>query len=410
MTMHRSLNDILDECLDRTMRGESIDGCVADYPQHAAELREALEAAILATEATAFVPDPDKKRAARLRFLEALEHSQRRAWWRPRFFNGIVRTGPRLAATAAVALFALVGTGTGTVMASQDSAPGGLLYPVKRTSERVQLAFSFTDDREAELRAALMLERLEELVEITEQGREQFVTELVEQIEHHSERVQELRAAPVQRAVADVVVPDPTATPRPAGTLDPAVTPEPTPAPRRATPVPSSSPPSRFEVSIRPVITLDEELSYLRSRAAELQELVAQEESKQTLRALERALSNVQKQVGQLLEKADAVHHDIDDDEPDRPSNSRLRTFLATVVDVRIRKTDEGSVLDLKVALPDGSERVVVISRNGLTILKAVVKDLKAGVHLQLGVRGDGTIVEVRTVDDDSLPRVFDDD
>lgn len=163
-------------------------------------------------------------------------------------------------------------------------------------------------------------------------------------------------------------------------------------------------------MSIRPVITLDEELSYLRSRAAELQELVAQEESKQTLRALERALSNVQKQVGQLLEKADAVHHDIDDDEPDRPSNSRLRTFLATVVDVRIRKTDEGSVLDLKVALPDGSERVVVISRNGLTILKAVVKDLKAGVHLQLGVRGDGTIVEVRTVDDDSLPRVFDDD
>ncbi len=56
----------------------------------------------------------------------------------------------------------LVG-GTGTVIVSNGSKPGDVLYGLDRAAESVQLALSFTDDGKKEVHTAVALERLEEL-------------------------------------------------------------------------------------------------------------------------------------------------------------------------------------------------------------------------------------------------------
>ena len=84
MTERRSFAEILDECIDRVLvSGETIEACVRDFPEHADELRVALTAGVAAGQAFAFLPDADRKRAARLRLHEAIDRQRsRRTWWR----------------------------------------------------------------------------------------------------------------------------------------------------------------------------------------------------------------------------------------------------------------------------------------------------------------------------------------
>ena len=42
--MIRTFDTILDECVDRVNRGESIEDCLAGYPEHAEELEPLLSA------------------------------------------------------------------------------------------------------------------------------------------------------------------------------------------------------------------------------------------------------------------------------------------------------------------------------------------------------------------------------
>ena len=203
MTLGRSLSEVLDECLQRVLSdGESIEACVARYPEYADELRDELETALAFRGAFEFTPDVDKKRAARLRMNEAIARREsKRFGFRFPWPRGLFATGTRVAAVAAVGVLALVGTGTGTVFASQNTAPGDLLYVVKRTSEDVRLALALSDEREADLLDSFVERRVVELDAVTAAGREQFVSTLVDDIIRKSERAQRLVAAPVRRIV-----------------------------------------------------------------------------------------------------------------------------------------------------------------------------------------------------------------
>lgn len=68
----------LDDCLDRLNRGESLDECLALYPQYATELGPALSAFLDIRTASDFVPSPASKAAARQRFNQALERLESR--------------------------------------------------------------------------------------------------------------------------------------------------------------------------------------------------------------------------------------------------------------------------------------------------------------------------------------------
>lgn len=79
---------ILDECIDRMNRGESLDSCLADYPDYAGQLQPLLQAMLASKQAYSFKPSPGVKRANRERFNAALEslvrqreaRNQRFAW------------------------------------------------------------------------------------------------------------------------------------------------------------------------------------------------------------------------------------------------------------------------------------------------------------------------------------------
>ncbi len=110
---------------------------------------------------------PEAYRGIKARLLE-----QWRALERPRRVAATMRRPSSVLrwATALGLFVILLFAGAGTVAASSHSLPGDALYPVKRTTEAVQLILTPASER-ASLHAALAQRRLDEIVALTERGR-----------------------------------------------------------------------------------------------------------------------------------------------------------------------------------------------------------------------------------------------
>jgi len=212
--MLRSFSDILDECLDRVLlRGELVEACIGDYPEHAAELQEALSTAVRFNTVADFSPDPERNRQARLRFFDALDRKRAAMpWWRPRWLGTtsgrLLRFGisTRLAVTTVAVMLVVLGGSGGSALAAQNSVPGDVLYPVKQVGERAQIMFAISDSRKANFHAELLERRVEELDTVTKKGRVRFVPRLAKESQRHSERARVLTEAPVKRVVTVVDV------------------------------------------------------------------------------------------------------------------------------------------------------------------------------------------------------------
>jgi hypothetical protein len=105
--MENDFDKILDECIDRINRDESIDSCLAHYPDLSEQLRPLLQVVFKARDAYSFVPSPSAKRAARERFNAAYEEMVRRREERQSLF-GWLQGRTRVWATAAVVLIIAV--------------------------------------------------------------------------------------------------------------------------------------------------------------------------------------------------------------------------------------------------------------------------------------------------------------
>ena len=362
MTDRRSFAEILDECIDRVIaRGDSIEACVRDFPEHADELREALSAGVTVGEAFAFLPGPDRKRAARIRLHEAIDRRRRRAWWRLPL-AGAVGTGGRLAAVALVALIVVVGSSTGTVLAAQGSAPGELLYPVMRAGERVQLAFAVTGERESRLHGRFMERRMSELEVETITGRERFVADLVTEIERHALRAQGLVVAPVRRIVDRLPALDDSP---PAAAPDDA----------RLGMTPGS--PSRREVSVRRVVLLNGQMAGVRQRIASFEARVGEGPSKRDLERLRAVMEQNHQRLRDVLDRADRAYRvrgtdaGVGPSAPDAPTGvpADVHTVLVAARIQGIRVVHDGRNLlgvDVSVvAEEDGTTHVAHLTRRG---------------------------------------------
>lgn len=392
MTLRRSLNEVLDECLQRVLAdGESIDACVALYPEYADEIRGELEVALAFRGAFEFTPDAGKKREARLRMHDSMARraSRRFAFGFP-WPKGLFATGTRIAVAAAVGVLALVGSGTGTVLASQNSAPGDLLYTVKRASEDVRLAFALSDNREADLLDRFVERRVQELDAVTAAGREQHVSGLVKDIIRKSERAQRLVAAPVRQIVETLPAENGATAGR---------TPE----------LASGDSPSRGDrqVSAGRVLALNEDLGQLDRRLQAIAEKVAQRQSLDELKKLRQALAQTKQRLETLLDRADQVHQadwpaDADDpgatavgpprDERDAAQQpGGTGRVEGTVRDVLFQQKDGRLVrVDVEVLLEDGDVVIVIVERGGARLLKegqaAGIRQLRIGQRVTLGV------------------------
>jgi len=101
--MVSEFDNILDKCIDRLSRGESLKKCLADYPEHKAQLEPLLRVMTETATAYSFVPSSEAKRNARLRFYSELERRRQPSFWQK-------MTLPRLAwvsATSAILLLVI---------------------------------------------------------------------------------------------------------------------------------------------------------------------------------------------------------------------------------------------------------------------------------------------------------------
>jgi len=152
---------VLDECIDRINRGEGFDFTLADYPDHAEQLRPLLQAMLTAREAYSFVPSPGTKRAARERFNAALEVLERRREERQARFAWLLGRSRVWATAATVILIAVIGffvmrpmlfpVETGPPPGSGTVAPGTQPYTtpgaiIPQPSSEGNFVFLISDD------------------------------------------------------------------------------------------------------------------------------------------------------------------------------------------------------------------------------------------------------------------------
>ena len=164
--MKENLDNALDECLTQLLTGdegveESLAQSLDDIPQLEPLLRLAEEIRALPRPE----PRPGALRVTQARVQEAamLKQAERRSLF-PRWL-----AGPRLSlafARALVVVIAVAVIGFGTVAASADSLPHSPLYPVKRTTERVQLFLTFSPRGRAQLHLFFAERRLNETMEL----------------------------------------------------------------------------------------------------------------------------------------------------------------------------------------------------------------------------------------------------
>lgn len=167
MKNNREFANIFDECLERILTGgETVEQCLASYPEHAAELEPLLQTALNAKETLEIVPRPEFRERARYQILAELrdieERKQRRFslfGWQPRW------------ATAAIAVLVLLVASSGTVAAAGNSMPDQPLYPVKLATERVRLVLIPSKLGKAEYYAELVDKRVSEIVNMAEKGK-----------------------------------------------------------------------------------------------------------------------------------------------------------------------------------------------------------------------------------------------
>jgi hypothetical protein len=165
----RNFNSILDECLAAIQQGETVDECLARYPEQA----ERLEPLLILVDKVRSTPPAQPR-----------PWPQAAAWQRIRQRATDLRAEPRsvqlnldygawlrpVAITLAV-LLALFGATGGTVLAAQNSLPDSPLYRVKLATEDVRLWFVFDDVHRAEILLDQSNERMDEILEMNRQDK-----------------------------------------------------------------------------------------------------------------------------------------------------------------------------------------------------------------------------------------------
>jgi hypothetical protein len=188
--MPEHFHDVLDECLERVLQGESVEQCLQRHPDQARELEPLLRVA-LATRRTCSTVEPRAEFKDRTRYevrsnLAAKGHNAS-----PRRAPAAVWI-PRWAVVTACLALVLVFAGTGTVAASSDSVPGERLYAVKMAAEQVQWKLTFSQRAKARLQARFAARRVLEMAQLAKSGRTERLDKLTTRFEAHLAKIEQL--------------------------------------------------------------------------------------------------------------------------------------------------------------------------------------------------------------------------
>ncbi len=238
MSKMNEFENILDECLQRLINGESIEACLSRYPRYRAELEPLLRTAQDTLKAADIKPRPEFRDRASYQFQTALREMPVKEK------RGFFTLVPRWATVVSIVVIVLLAFG-GTVAASFNSLPGEPLYQVKMATETVRLSLTPSDTGKAQLNAAFADERVDEIIRMAEKGDAERIEETTDRLNRQLLAVANLTVtgeaimengdfsalmAPAALTTAPVAVPSPTSTPTSTvGLTPPQVTPAPTP-------------------------------------------------------------------------------------------------------------------------------------------------------------------------------------
>jgi len=175
----REFDGILDECLERILtRGEAVEQCLADYPEHAAGLEPLLRTALFTRETLAIKPRPEFRDRARYQLRVALQEMAEKKERRFSLFSW----QPRWATAVAAVLIFLVASSS-TVAAASNSMPDETLYPVKLATEKVHLALTPSALGKAELYVKLADRRVAEIIKMADEGKAEEVKRVAQRLD-----------------------------------------------------------------------------------------------------------------------------------------------------------------------------------------------------------------------------------
>lgn len=284
MKDNERFNNILNECLERMLKGDSVDQCLRSYPEDADKLEPLLRTACEARQTCSIKPRPEFKERARLQMRHMLAEKWRepvksRASWLSAW-----RSAWAVALTAVVVVAILAG---GTVAAAGNSMPDHPLYPVKLATEQARMLVTPSSLSKAELYAELADKRVTEIVYLADKDETANMEATTERLNDYLTKMADLTqskktvammaspardassesqatsgafaepkaaqapaavpapapaTAPAPPATAPAIVASPSQTPKPSPTRQvPAATPSPTPTSTQA-PAPVASP------------------------------------------------------------------------------------------------------------------------------------------------------------------------
>ena len=194
--MAEEFEHILDECIDRLLRGESLEQCLRRYPEQAAELEPLLRVALAAREASSVEPRPEFRERARYQIRSVLHAGEKKR--QPRRLP-VLGWLPRWATAVVAAFLVFLVAGGGTVAASSNSLPGETLYSVKLAVENVQEALTFSEIGKARLYVKLASRRADEIAQMAERGNLQMVETLARRVDARLKQIEEFAAKIRQR-------------------------------------------------------------------------------------------------------------------------------------------------------------------------------------------------------------------
>jgi hypothetical protein len=167
MNQKEQFDEILNECLDGILKGQSVEECLLKYPQQAKELEPLLKTASAARAFSQIQPRVEFKARARYEFMSAVGEKTARASVKHGWFNWHWRSAWAMSLVSVIAVAVM---GSGTVIAANHSMPDSVLYSVKIAAENAQLAITTSDVVKAELNAKYANRRVDEINYLAARG------------------------------------------------------------------------------------------------------------------------------------------------------------------------------------------------------------------------------------------------
>lgn len=180
--MDERIEETLQQCLENMENGQSLEECLAQFPDEANRLELLLQSAASVRDHYSHDLSSGTRTRMRNRVMHEwdLRNQRQHRSLLPLFL-------PRMAAVATSVILLVVFAGMGTVAAAGNAVSGDHLYPIKQIREEAQLQLARSPEARVELLTRLVKERAKELQKLAakEEARTGSIASTIDRINRH---------------------------------------------------------------------------------------------------------------------------------------------------------------------------------------------------------------------------------